>query len=148
MVRKWVDRYCREGAAGPCDRSSRPHRVYRAIPQACRRAGRNPSGLRTGQQIAADLRLSPETVSRNLRRRGLNRISALAPCEPVRRFERTRPGEMIHSDIKSSAGSMVSAIASSATATVRTTGDQVAKGLAGSLSMSPSMTTRASPSPS
>ena len=39
-------------------------------------------------------------VSRILRRLGLNRIAALEPCEPVRRYERQQPGEMIHIDIK------------------------------------------------
>jgi transposase InsO family protein len=54
----------------------------------------------TGQQIAIELGLSAATVSRILRRLGLNRIDALEPCEPVRRYERERPGEMIHRDIK------------------------------------------------
>ena len=40
------------------------------------------------------------TVSRILKRLGLNRISALEPAEPVRRYERDKPGEMIHIDIK------------------------------------------------
>jgi hypothetical protein len=31
---------------------------------------------------------------------GLNRLSALEPAEPVRRYERDHPGEMIHIDIK------------------------------------------------
>jgi transposase InsO family protein len=100
-VRKWVDRHRREGVAGLCDRSSRPHRVYRATPQAVvEQVETLRRGRRTGQQIAAELRLSPATVSRILRRLGLNRISALEPSEPVRRYERKRPGEMIHIDIK------------------------------------------------
>src|SRR5262249_122142 len=48
----------------------------------------------------AKLGLSPATVSRILKRLGLNRIGALDPPEPVRRYERERPGEMIHIDIK------------------------------------------------
>jgi hypothetical protein len=44
--------------------------------------------------------VSPATVSRILRRLGLNRVSALEPAEPVRRYERERPGELIHIDIK------------------------------------------------
>jgi len=43
---------------------------------------------------------SPATVSRILRRLGLNRIKALEPAEPVRRYERQHPGELIHIDIK------------------------------------------------
>jgi hypothetical protein len=54
----------------------------------------------TGQQIADELGLSPATVSRILWRLGLNRLAALEPAEPVRRYERDRPGEMIHIDIK------------------------------------------------
>ena len=44
--------------------------------------------------------MSPATVSRVLCRLGLNRIAALEPAEPVRRYERERPGELIHIDIK------------------------------------------------
>jgi transposase InsO family protein len=53
-----------------------------------------------GKQIAAELAISPATVSRILRRLGLNRLSALEPAEPVRRYERQHPGELIHIDIK------------------------------------------------
>ena len=100
-IRKWVDRYRVEGLVGLNDRSSRPHRLYRPTPQAVveqvevlRRA------RRTGKQIAAELDLSPATVSRILKRLGLNRIDALEPTKPVHRYERARPGEMIHIDIK------------------------------------------------
>ena len=54
----------------------------------------------TGKQIAAEVGVSPATVSRVLRRLGLNRLSALEPAEPVRRYEREHPGELIHIDIK------------------------------------------------
>jgi transposase InsO family protein len=100
-VRKWIERYRCEGPAGLRDRSSRPHRLRRPTPQpvleqveALRRQ------RRTGKQIAAELRISPATVSRILKRLGLNRIDALEPALPVRRYERARPGEMIHIDIK------------------------------------------------
>jgi transposase InsO family protein len=100
-VRKWVDRYRHEGLAGLRDRSSRPHRLHQPTPQVVvdqvevlRRA------RRTGKQIAAELHISPATVSRILKRLGLNRMSALEPAEPVRRYERAKPGEMIHLDIK------------------------------------------------
>jgi len=99
-VRKWVDRYRREGLDGLNDRSSRPHRL------------RQPTGMEvvemierlrrqrwTGKQIAAEAGVSPATVSRVLRRLGLNKLSALEP-EPVRRYEREHPGELIHLDIK------------------------------------------------
>jgi hypothetical protein len=55
---------------------------------------------RTGQQIAVELGISPATVSRILKRLGLNRLGALEPAAPVRRYERDKPGEMIHIDIK------------------------------------------------
>ena len=54
----------------------------------------------TGKQIAAETGVSPATVSRVLRRLGLNKLSALEPAEPVRRYEREKPGERIHLDIK------------------------------------------------
>lgn len=50
--------------------------------------------------IAHDLAVSPATVSRVLRRHGLSRVRDLDPPEPVRRYERERPGELIHIDIK------------------------------------------------
>jgi transposase InsO family protein len=55
---------------------------------------------RTGAQIAAETGVSPATVSRILQRLGLNRLAALEPAEPVRRYERENPGELIHIDIK------------------------------------------------
>ena len=54
----------------------------------------------TGKAIAAEVGVSPATVSRILKRLGLNKLSALEPAEPVRRYERERPGELIHIDIK------------------------------------------------
>ena len=54
----------------------------------------------TGQAIAAEVGVSAATVSRVLKRLGLNQLSALEPAEPPRRYERERPGEMIHIDIK------------------------------------------------
>lgn len=54
----------------------------------------------TGKAIAAETGVSPATVSRVLKRLGLNRLSALEPAEPPRRYQRDRPGELIHIDIK------------------------------------------------
>jgi transposase InsO family protein len=100
-VAKWVERYKREGLAGLQDRSSRPTRLYRPTRQAI---VDHIEVLRrqrlTGQAIAAETGVSPATVSRVLRRLGLNRLSALEPAEPVRRYQRERPGELIHIDIK------------------------------------------------
>ena len=83
------------------DRSSRPKRLYRATPAAIVEQVESLRRQRfTGQQIAAELAISPATVSRILRRLGLNRIGGLEPAEPVRRYERERPGDMLHIDIK------------------------------------------------
>ena len=79
-VRKWVARFEAEGAAGLCDRSSRPHRLHRPTPDA---AVARITGLRrerwTGQRIAAELGVSAATVSRVLRRLGLSRLRDLEP---------------------------------------------------------------------
>jgi len=100
-ARKWLDRYRREGLAGLQDRSSRPHRLYRPTPQhTVDEVERLRRQRFTGKQIAAALGISPATVSRILKRLGINRIAALEPAAPVHRYERARPGEMIHLDIK------------------------------------------------
>jgi transposase InsO family protein len=100
-VRKWIARYKTEGIEGLRDRSSRPHRLYRPTPAAI---VEQVEALRrqrwTGKQIAVEVGISPATVSRILKRLGLNRIKALEPAEPVRRYEREHPGELIHIDIK------------------------------------------------
>ena len=100
-VRKWVARFEAEGIEGLRDRSSRPHHLYRPTPPAI---VEQIEALRrqrwTGKQIALEVGVSPATVSRILRRLGLNRLAALEPAEPVRRYERAHPGELIHIDIK------------------------------------------------
>jgi len=100
-VRKWVAHFRAEGSQGLQDRSSRPHTLRQPTPAA---VVRQIAALRrqrcTGAQIAAELGVSTATVSRILRRLGLNRLSALEPAEPVRRYERAHPGELIHIDIK------------------------------------------------
>ena len=100
-VRKWVDRYRQGGLAGLQDRSSRPHRLRQPTPQ---RVVEEIEQLRrqrwTGKQIAVQVGVSPATVSRVLRRSGLSKLSALEPAEPIRRYEREHPGELIHLDIK------------------------------------------------
>jgi transposase InsO family protein len=100
-VRKWVRRYEAEGLAGLQDRSSRPHRLRQPTPQTTidRIEALRRQRL-TGQAIAAETGVSPATVSRVLERLGLNKLSALEPAEPVRRYERERPGELLHIDIK------------------------------------------------
>jgi transposase InsO family protein len=100
-VRKWIRRHDSEGASGLVDRSSRPHRLYRPTPQAIVERIETLRRQRlTGKAIAAETGVSPATVSRILKRLGLNRLKMLEPAEPVRRYERERPGELIHIDIK------------------------------------------------
>jgi transposase len=100
-VRKWLDRYRRQGLAGLQDRSSRPHRLHRPTPQAVVDEIERLRRRRwTGKQIAAETGVSPATVSRVLRRLGSNKLSALEAAEPFRRYEREKPGELIHIDIK------------------------------------------------
>jgi len=99
-VRKWVDRYRAEGLPGLRDRSSRPHRLRRPTPVTITETIERLRRQRwTGKQIAAEAGVSSATVSRILHRLGLNKLSALEP-EPVRRYEREHPGELIHLDIK------------------------------------------------
>ena len=100
-VRKWVERYRREGLSGLLDRSCRPHRLYRPTPQVIvGQVEQLRRQRRTGKHIASELGISPATVSRILRRLGLNKLAALEPAEPVRRYVRENPGELIHLDIK------------------------------------------------
>ena len=83
------------------DRSSRPHRLRQPTPAAVVEEIERLRRQRwTGKQIAVKVGVSPATVSRVLRRLGLNKLSALEPAEPVRRYEREHPGELIHLDIK------------------------------------------------
>jgi len=100
-ARKWIKRHENEGVAGLADRSSRPHRLRQPTPQAV--VDRIETLRRerlTGKAIAAEVGVSPATVSRVLKRLGLNKLKTLEPAEPVRRYEREHPGEMIHIDIK------------------------------------------------
>jgi len=98
---KWHARFKAEGLEGLQDRSSRPHRLRQPTPAA---VAAKIEVLRrerfTGKHIAAEVDVSPATVSRILKRLGLNRIQSLEPAEPVRRYEREHPGELIHIDIK------------------------------------------------
>ena len=100
-VRKWRARYAAEGAAGLRDRSSRPHCSPRRLAEA---AETEIEALRrqrlTGPAIARRLGRPVSTVGAVLRRRGLGRLAALDPRVPVVRYERERPGELIHIDTK------------------------------------------------
>jgi transposase InsO family protein len=98
---KWVRRYRAEGEAGMVDRSSAPRRVHNATSADCLEAIAALRRLRlTGPEIAETLEMATSTVSAVLKRIGLGKLSRLQPAEPVRRYERSRPGELIHIDVK------------------------------------------------
>lgn len=98
---KWLWRYESEGESGLEDRSSAPRRVWN---RTARRLERRVERLRRKKLIAWEIAqrvgLALSTVGGILRRLGLGRLSALEPREPVVRYERERPGELIHVDVK------------------------------------------------
>lgn len=98
---KWTRRYRAEGEAGLADRSSAPRRVHNATPEDRVRAIAALRRLRmTGPEIAELLEMPTSTVSAVLKRVGLGKLSRLDPPEPIRRYEKRRPGELIHIDVK------------------------------------------------
>jgi transposase InsO family protein len=98
-VRKWVTRA--RQAAGLVDGASRPHRSPRQLPGELRELIERLRQQRwTGAEIAHALAVSPATVARYLRQRGLARLRSLAPPVPVVRYEYAQPGELVHLDIK------------------------------------------------
>ncbi|MEZ4365478.1 MAG: IS481 family transposase [Kofleriaceae bacterium] len=100
-VRKWVRRHRLEGDAGLRDRSSRPHRTPTALAADWRAAVEALRRVRfTQAQIAAVLQLSKSRVQRTVASLGLAKLRALEPPVPANRYERKRPGEMIHVDTK------------------------------------------------
>ncbi|MBP2161879.1 transposase [Asticcacaulis solisilvae] len=101
IVRRWEDRYRQHGRAGMGDLSSRPQLSPRRTSAlivdqviALRRQ------RLTGRHIAHETGLYAATVSRTLRCVGLSRLRQLDPAEPIRRYQREQPGELIHIDIK------------------------------------------------
>ena len=98
---KWVRRYREGGSAALADRSSRPLRCYRSTSSTLIEKVLALRRLRwNGWRIASELRLSRATVSRILRRNGMNRLRSLDPPPPVVRYEHKYPGSLIHFDIK------------------------------------------------
>jgi transposase len=98
---KWLARYRAEGEAGLGDRSSRPHRSpRRTAPARVSEILRLRHERLTGEEIADRLGMAPSTVSAVLRRAGLGRLRALEPVAPAHRYERARPGELVHIDVK------------------------------------------------
>ena len=98
--RKWVGRYRLEGTAGLVDRSSAPKRVANRTPQDRIEAIVALRQLRmTAAEIAETLSMALSTVSGILRRRGLGRLGRLGLKQP-QRYQRDRPGELVHVDVK------------------------------------------------
>jgi transposase InsO family protein len=100
-VWKWWGRYRREGLAGLPDRSSRPRRLARQLPRARRRQILRARRARwSSLRIARHYQLPLSTVVTIQRRLGLNRLARLEPPRPVLRYEKARPGELVHVDVK------------------------------------------------
>ena len=98
---RWLARY-RSGDRVLADRSSAPHRIVHRIPASMvAKVGELRRQRHTGPSIARALGMARSTVGLVLRRLGLNRLALLEPRPPVIRYERERPGEMLHLDIKS-----------------------------------------------
>ena len=98
---KWVGRYRAEGEAGLIDRSSAPHRVpHRTGEERVSAIAALRRVRLTGQDIALALGMPASTVSGILTRIGLGKLSRLEPPEPANRYQRERPGELIHIDVK------------------------------------------------
>lgn len=99
-VYRWLARW-RAGDRQLRDRSSAPRRVPRRTPRAVVMLIEQLRRLRlTSTRIAAELEMAVSTVGAVLKRLGLHRLSRLEPPEPPNRYERRRPGELIHLDIK------------------------------------------------
>jgi len=104
-VRKWRDRWLCDGDAGLWDRSSRPHRSPNRTPRPLqRRVIRLRLRRRWGaDHIGFEVGLAASTVQNILNRAGVGRLDRgdrATNRQPVRRYQRDTPGELIHVDIK------------------------------------------------
>ena len=98
---KWVDRFRREGEAGLEDRSSAPVSVPARTPVEREQLILSLRELRfTSPEIAETLGMPLSTVGAVLSRQGLGKLPRLAPEEPANSYERPRPGELVHIDVK------------------------------------------------
>jgi transposase InsO family protein len=99
-ARKWARRHADEGELGLLDRSSAANRVWNRTPDDRIEAICALRRLRfTGAEIAELLEMPETTVSGILTRVGLGRLGRMG-LEPARRYERSRPGELVHVDVK------------------------------------------------
>jgi transposase len=99
-ARKWVGRYRLEGDAGLSDRSSAPRRVANRTPDDRVAVIVRLRQLRmTAAEIAETLAMPLSTVSVVLKRQGMGRLGRIGLEQP-QRYERERPGELVHIDVK------------------------------------------------
>jgi transposase InsO family protein len=99
-ARKWVGRYLAEGELGLLDRSSAPRMVANRTDEGRVEAIAVLRRLRfTGPEIAELLGMAVSTVSGILTRIGMGKLGRLG-LEPAERYERARPGELVHIDVK------------------------------------------------
>jgi transposase InsO family protein len=97
---KWVRRYRAEGELGLLDRSSAPKQVANRTPDDRVQVIAALRRLRfSGPEISELLGMALSTVSAVLTRIGMGRLGRLG-LEPARRYERSRPGELVHVDVK------------------------------------------------
>jgi transposase InsO family protein len=99
-ARKWIARWRLEGAQGLLDRSSAPTVVANRTDERRVEAIAALRRLRlTGAEIAELLGMALSTVSGILQAIGMGKLGRLG-LEPAQRYERARPGELIHIDVK------------------------------------------------
>ena len=98
---KWLARYRKEGIRGLEDRTSVPHTIPgRTAPPKERRIKELRLRRLAAYQIARILHMARSTVAAVLKRLGLSNLRVLEPKEPANSYERARPGELLHVDIK------------------------------------------------
>ena len=100
-VYKWLKRYRDEGVSGLLNRPSTPRYCPHAYAEGWHNLIANLRSHRmTALEIGEILNFPRSTIAYALKRLGLSQLNRLTPPEPVRRYERDRPGDLIHLDIK------------------------------------------------
>jgi transposase InsO family protein len=98
---RWLARYRDGGTAALTDRSSAPRHCRHQVPAACvSEIERRRRQRLSGPAIARQLAIPVSTIGRILRRLGLGKLTGLEPKPPVVRYQRERPGELVHVDTK------------------------------------------------